>query len=240
VQLVFGGYEEIADADFVEVAGQGVFRVLGRDVSQLVLAVAVPVEFVYRIRERYVVDVNVPGAPGQEAIQSVIIERRQNTQLAIGGDAYMRTLVEFHANPIYRHWGVAAGLAQAIRVGIDADSAIGDGNFNRILLLPDVESGSHVFHDAVVGPNHERAGRTFVSDLDLHLSSQEPDQSSRSRTTHENVGVRIERNLGSVREGGVKAFANIGCVANDRSTAYWGLDVCCAAQWDRRDQAECE
>lgn len=121
----------------------------------------------------------------------------------------MRTLVEFHANPIYRKWGVAAGLAQGIRVGIDADNAIGDGNFNRILLLPDVESGSHVLHDSVVGPNHERAGRTFVSDLDLHLPSQEPDQSSRSRTTHENVGVRIERNLGSVREGGVEAFANI-------------------------------
>jgi len=84
VQLVFGGYQEIPDAGFVEVAGQGVFRVLGRDVSQLVLAVAVSVEFVYRIRERYVVDVNVPGAPGQEAIQAVIIERRENEQLAIG------------------------------------------------------------------------------------------------------------------------------------------------------------
>ena len=84
MQLVFGGYEEIADAGFVEVAGQGVFRVLGRDVSQLVLTMIVSVEFGYCVCERYVIDVNVSGAPGKEAIHAVFVERRENEQLAIG------------------------------------------------------------------------------------------------------------------------------------------------------------
>jgi len=230
VQLLFRGYQEIVDAGFVEVADQGVFRVLGRDASQLVPAVTVSVEFGYCVRERYVIDVNVPGAPGQEAIQAVIIERRQNEQLAIGGDADMCTFVELRANPIYCQRGVATRLTQAIRSRVDTNRALGDGDFHGILLFPYDESGSHVLYDSVVGPNQKWAGCTLVSDFDLRFAPQEPDQSSGSRAAHQDIGVRIERNLGSVGEGGVEAFTNIRCVANHRSAAHWGLGVCCTAQ----------
>ena len=52
------GGQQIVDAGFVEVAGQRVLRILGRDVSQLVLVATVSVEFVNCVRERDVIDVN--------------------------------------------------------------------------------------------------------------------------------------------------------------------------------------
>src|SRR5689334_16701529 len=142
----------------------------------------------------------------------------------------MCAFVELHTNPIYRLWGVATWLAQGLGVGIDADSAIGDGNFNRILPLPDVESGSHVLHGSVVSPNQERAGCTFVPDLDLRFSSQEPYQPSGSRTAHENVGVCIQRNQRSVRQSGVEAFANVRGIASYRIATHRSFGICCTAQ----------